>query len=372
MITSGGLAQGSGFRHNALTGGSDFVVWNNAVYHGFAQTAFVSVSSAQLVWSPDLLLSSAADIGLARSAAGVLKVTDGSTGNGKLLDVYNSSAELTAVGTAAYNGVIRTGVYKRAWTNAEVVALGAVDDAELKIATLPAKTVVRNAYVVVDTRETHLTDLTVALGRAGATYIDYIVASDADISAEVLGDELVTNGTFTGNATGWTLGGGGGTPDWYYNTNKVSHAADSAEEALSQDITVTAGSQYKVQVTISGYTNGSLTVGFYEDPLDPAISGDGTFTYYVTAEISTSIPIAFTPSVDFVGNVDDVTIKAVAKTVYGDLVTERGTNLTGYDLPSYTTTTDVYLNFVTTDGGHTLADALQSTGTVYLMVEILP
>jgi hypothetical protein len=34
--------------------------------------------------------------------------------------------------------------------------------------------------------------------------------------------------------------------------------------------------------------------------------------------------------------------KVAANTIYGDASAERGTNLVGYDLPSYTATTDVY------------------------------
>jgi hypothetical protein len=329
-------------------------------------TSIALASSVPIFWAATDSFAGTADVGLARSAAGVLKVTDGSTGNGNVV----ASTAITAVGTAAANGYIRAGVYKRAWTNAEVVALGAVDDAELKIATLPAKTIVRNAYIVVDTRETHLTDLTVALGRTGATYIDYIVASDADVSAEALGSELVTNGTFTGNATGWTLGAGGGEPDWHYADNNVHHVSGTGTLTPSTPLVAVVGTQYKLQWTMSGYNALGTCTASFGGVSGTARSSDATFTEYFLATATTTL--AFTPSTNFDGVVDTVILKEVARTVYGDLVTERGTNLTGYDLPSYTTTTDVYLNFVTTDGGHDLTNALQSTGTVYLMTETLP
>ena len=280
-----------------------------------------------------------------------------------------ASTAITAVGTAAYNGVIRTGVYRRAWTNAEVVALGATKDAELKVATLPAKTVVRNAYVVVDTHESYLTDLTVALGRTGATYIDYIVASNA--KAETLGSELVTNGAFTGNATGWTLGAGGGTPDWFYDTDKVSHAADSATGTLTPTTPLVAvvGTQYKLTWTMA-HTSGTGVTASFGGVSGTQRASSATFNEYFTA--TSTATLTFTPTANWVGSVDTVILKEVARTVYGDAVAERGTNLTGYDLPSYTAVTDVYLNFVTTDGTYNLANALQSTGTVYLMTETLP
>jgi len=314
-----------------------------------------------------------ADVGFVRISPGLVKVYDGvaqasgpsATGSGNI----EASTAITAVGTAAANGYIRTGVYKRAWTNAEVVALGATKDAELKIATLPAKTVVRNAYVVVDTKESYLSDLTVALGRTGATYIDYIVASNA--KAETLGSELVTNGAFTGNATGWTLGAGGGTPDWFYDTDKVSHAADSATGTLTPTTPLVAvvGTQYKLTWTMAHTSGTGVTASFGGVSGTQRASG-ATFNEYFTA--TSTATLTFTPTANWVGSVDTVILKEVARTVYGDLITERGTNLTGYDLPSYTAVTDVYLNFVTTDGTYNLANALQSTGTVYLMTETLP
>jgi hypothetical protein len=121
---------------------------------------------------------------------------------------------------------------------------------------------------------------------------------------------------------------------------------------------------------MSGYNALGTCTASFGGVSGTARSSDATFTEYFLATATTTL--AFTPSTNFDGVVDTVILKEVARTVYGDLVTERGTNLTGYDLPSYTTTTDVYLNFVTTDGGHDLTNALQSTGTVYLMTETLP
>ena len=328
-------------------------------------TATIANSTYTFGWTDGATYLTTPDVGFKRNAPGELLATNGSTGNGNWI----ASTAITAVGTAAYNGVIRTGVYRRAWTNAEVVALGATKDAELKVATLPAKTVVRNAYVVVDTNESYLSDLTVALGRTGATYIDYIVASNA--KAETLGSELVTNGAFTGNATGWTLGAGGGTPDWFYDNNNVSHAGGSATGTLTPTTPLVAvvGTQYKLTWTMA-HTSGTGVTASFGGVSGTQRASSATFNEYFTATSTASL--TFTPTANWVGSVDTVILKEVARTVYGDAVAERGTNLTGYDLPSYTAVTDVYLNFVTTDGTYNLANALQSTGTVYLMTETLP
>jgi hypothetical protein len=155
------------------------------------------------------------------------------------------SAQVNGQGGVYVNGVPAGGVGKvtRAWTNAEVVALGANLSGNILVATLPARTIPTNAYIVLGSQASGTTTLTVSLGRAGTAYIDYIVASNA---------------------------------------------------------------------------------------------------------------------------------KAAANTVYGDALAERGTNLTGYDLPSYTAATDVYLQFVATDASKKLADVLTCTGTVYLLTQTLP
>lgn len=97
----------------------------------------------------------------------------------------------------------RTVVSSFTWTNAMVVALGAATAGDITVATLPAKTVVRNAYVVITGTAAGTTTLTVAFGRTGAGYIDYIVASDAKVAANtVYGDASGERGT---NLTGYDL-----------------------------------------------------------------------------------------------------------------------------------------------------------------------
>jgi hypothetical protein len=117
-----------------------------------------------------------------------------------------TSGAITAVaggGTVPFNGVIRVGVYKRTWTNAEVQALGANLTGDIKVATLPAKTIVRNAYVVIDSQASVVDTLTVAMGRTSAAYIDYIVASNAMVAANtVYGDGTPERGT---NLTGYDI-----------------------------------------------------------------------------------------------------------------------------------------------------------------------
>lgn len=89
------------------------------------------------------------------------------------------------------------------WTNAMVVALGAVLSGNVSVCTLPAKTILTNAYIVITSAGGTVTTLTVSLGRTAATYVDYIVASDAKAAANtVYGDASGERGT---NLTGYDL-----------------------------------------------------------------------------------------------------------------------------------------------------------------------
>lgn len=62
--------------------------------------------------------------------------------------------------------------------------------------------------------------------------------------------------------------------------------------------------------------------------------------------------------------------QAAANTVYGDAAAERGTNLTGYDIPSYTGTTPLVCHFIST--GSNLSAVTTSTGRVIVTSRLLP
>jgi hypothetical protein len=116
-------------------------------------------------------------------------------GNGVL-----TSATATAVVQGRESGSL---IHSYEWTNAMITALGGGGVGDVSVCTLPAKTVVKNAYVVIVTPDTSANALTVALGRTGAAYIDYIVASDAKAAAStVYGDAAAERGT---NLTGYDL-----------------------------------------------------------------------------------------------------------------------------------------------------------------------
>ena len=64
--------------------------------------------------------------------------------------------------------------------------------------------------------------------------------------------EMVTNGTFTGGSTGWTLGAG-----WAYGTNAVAHTAGTT--TATQSLTVVSGRSYRLSFDLTR-SAGDLTV----------------------------------------------------------------------------------------------------------------
>ena len=115
----------------------------------------------------------------------------------------NTQAMTAGTMTGTVTAEVRDVIHQFSWTNAMVVALGATTTGNIAICTLPAKTVVLNAYVVITGAAAGPASVTVSVGRAAASYIDYIVASDAKAAANtVYGDGSAERGT---NLTGYDL-----------------------------------------------------------------------------------------------------------------------------------------------------------------------
>lgn len=120
-----------------------------------------------------------------------------------------------------------------------------------------------------------------------------------------LGAELVTNGSFTGNANGWTLGTG-----WAYDTNNVSKVA-GVQSNLQQDC-LTVGKYYELSFTVSNYVAGTLSpfIGF-GSPVVP-VSANGTYTY--KSVCTTNGILVLQGNSLFVGTVDTVSCKEITFT----------------------------------------------------------
>lgn len=107
----------------------------------------------------------------------------------------SSTLRLTAsTMTASNQGEIRSVTHSYSWTNAMVTALGASLTGDINVATLPAKTRVDSALVVIDTAAGGVTTLTVSCGDAigGTPFTNYIVASDAKAAANTVYGDLIS------------------------------------------------------------------------------------------------------------------------------------------------------------------------------------
>lgn len=120
-----------------------------------------------------------------------------------------------------------------------------------------------------------------------------------------LGTEIVTNGTFTGSATGWTVPSG-----MAYSSNSVSKTSNGTG-ALTQNFTGYLQREYLLTYTISNWTVGTITpsVGGFTGT---AVSANGTYNERFVATATTQL--AFTPSNTARFTIDSVSIKPLKGT----------------------------------------------------------
>lgn len=135
---------------------------------------------------------------------------------------------------------------------------------------------------------------------------DNVVITDAQdtITITTGGDELVTNGDFTGGASGWTLGTG-----WAYGTNQVDKISGTASN-LSTSISVSDGEQIETQFDVLSYTSGTVTIQLSNSGAAPftvgtARSSDGTFSETLTAQAGQN-QIDIVADSAFSGSIDNV------------------------------------------------------------------
>jgi hypothetical protein len=98
--------------------------------------------------------------------------------------------------TAADEALVGTVISKYTWANTNIVACGAVLTCDISLVTLPAKTIVKRVLLVVTGQAAGIGTLTGAVGITSATYTDYILDSNLEVSANTIyGDLLAELGT---------------------------------------------------------------------------------------------------------------------------------------------------------------------------------
>jgi hypothetical protein len=126
--------------------------------------------------------------------------------------------------------------------------------------------------------------------------------------------ERVTNGSFTGSASGWTLPTG-----WSYSSNSVSHNTNGAG-GLTQTVTVNLGERYEITFTLSNVTSGGVVVTFNGVTIG-SYTTNGTYTYRGEVTAVSGI-LAFNPTATTARlTIDDVSCKILSggRMVTGDL-----------------------------------------------------
>jgi hypothetical protein len=115
---------------------------------------------------------------------------------------------------------------------------------------------------------------------------------------------MVTNGTFTGAATGWTLAGG-----WTYGSDKITQSGAGGN--AGQAMTFGNGVAYRTAFTISGWSASSVRLWLAGGTTVVGTSrgSNGTFLQTLTeTNPTTNTQILLVPAGGFIGSIDDVVV----------------------------------------------------------------
>jgi len=135
-----------------------------------------------------------------------------------------------------------------------------------------------------------------------------LAITGANSVASLIGSNLVTNGTFDTNLSGWTTNGS----DWVWSSGTASHAVGNTSP-LYQTLTISTSEVYKVTFDVSGLTAGRVTAAVSSSDNSFNTGGNGTFSFYFKVS-NTNVNLSFTPTSTFNGKIDNVVVKQVGTT----------------------------------------------------------
>ena len=149
----------------------------------------------------------------------------------------------------------------------------------------------------------------------------------AQASSTIIGSELITNGSFTGSATGWTLGS-----DASYNSNNVRVSCVSAcnDATVSQNISTVAGHTYLIQYDFSGAASSSASVYFTNNSLQGNNSYFAQNQVIFTADYTGTDTLFVDSSYYSEGTlytIDNVSVREITYTPSINLFARNGTRL---------------------------------------------
>ena len=134
------------------------------------------------------------------------------------------------------------------------------------------------------------------------------LVQNGDFSQE--GPELVTNGDFSSDTdwakgTGWSISGGTANCDGTQTGN--TNLNNSSNNGIVNN------KFYKIVYTISNYVSGSIRIKAGNTGYGVYHSSNGTYTQYIKAQVSTFPYAQFNADADFIGSIDNVSVKEVGQ-----------------------------------------------------------
>lgn len=157
------------------------------------------------------------------------------------------------------------------------------------------------------------------------------LVENADITsfqfkANPVSDNLVLNGGFN-SGSNWDVSGS----TWTITGGKATHGAGSTTAISQSGVVYEAGKRYKLTLTISGRTQGTLSAGIGFD--FQVLNTNGVHTVYLDGSVAN---ILLAPSTDFNGSIDDISVYGLASSFTYSISDVNGNNVT--DLNNYTET----------------------------------
>jgi hypothetical protein len=170
--------------------------------------------------------------------------------------------------------------------------------------------------------------------------------------SSTFGSEVISNGTFTGNAAGWTLNTG-----WTYGSNKVTHSSNGTGSLAQSLASGELGAMYRVTFEILDYTTGTITVAFGGVTVASGLNANGVYTYDVRP--TTTAGFSISPSNTARLAIDNVSVKKYDGSILaggvqaaGQSYFQRKVTITQNASNGQPGTVD-HLEFINTSGGNT-------------------
>lgn len=184
-------------------------------------------------------------------------------------------------------------------------------------------TTTKNALILKSTDDNTTKSIFETRSSTGAVkaYITAVgqVVAQSSVSDATLDTNLIVNGTFASDLSSWTVSGTG--TGWTWDASgKAKHTAGNTE-TLSQAISVTNSTYYQIVFRVTGGTGGTFTIKLgtvtqntnfkYNDESWTTFQASGKGALILRANTTASVAFTITPTADFDGLFDDITVQAI-------------------------------------------------------------